>query len=171
MALRSPPRDDDVREYDPREGEDWFQRLPPAVQARVLATWERERLAFADGPRRQRRRMQRCTKESAILLAGLGVGTSIFLISSFTHLLALLISGGLLGAAAGAVIATAHGGRFTAAVIGAAGFATLHLMVNGFRLDMLGLVCLFAGAWISALVYGIYGVRLEFRGRAHSGED
>ena len=45
------------------------------------------------------------------------------------------------------------------------------MAVTGFHADMLNLICFFFGSWMCAIVFAIYGVRLEFRGVAHSGEE
>jgi len=169
MPLRT-PADDDSRPYDPREGEDWFLRLPASVQARVVGAWQRQRAALGGHPRRVRLRVRRCARESALLLAVIGLSANVFLIRSFTSVLALLAGGAALGAGIGAVLAVANRGRFGAASLGLAGYVILRCGTLGVSLDMLSLICLFCGAWITLLVYGIYGVRLEFRGLAHSGE-
>jgi hypothetical protein len=169
--VAAPPTGGETRVPDARESEEWFGRLPPAMQARCIATWERDREGLSVGPAQRQRRMARAARESAILLPILLVFVNLFLIRSAQHLLGIAVLGALVGAAAGALLGMGTNGRFRAAAIGVGAFLPAQLTLMGGESHMLALLCLFFGAWLTANVYGVYGLRLEDRARPGSGED
>jgi hypothetical protein len=161
-----------TRDFDARENDESFRRLPPAMQARCIAVWARERDALSVGPEQRRRRTVRATRESAILLTLLLLFVNVFQVRSAGHALAIVLVGASVGAMVGALIGAGTTGRFRASMLGLLGFvaAQLSLMGHGRGGDMLALICLFFGAWLSSMSYGVYGLRLEDRARPGSGE-
>jgi hypothetical protein len=64
---------------DPREDEDWFQRLPPEVQERTREGWRTRRVQFVPWHARNRELRKRCLGEGVcvcVLPTLLMVGTS-----------------------------------------------------------------------------------------------
>lgn len=60
------PRRDVTR--DPREDEDWFQRLPPDVQEETREAWRRRRVQHDPWYGRQAKMGRRCVVEGLVVL-------------------------------------------------------------------------------------------------------
>lgn len=154
---------------DPREREDWFQRLPPAVQQQTRAVWRRRQEQITVGRRRGARSLARIARESAVLLVVIAVFASAFQLHSWLHLLAIVAAAAAVGAAVGVAIATRGAGRFQASVAGVAGHLVVQFAAVGVRLGpdiagaTLSLVCLLCGTWVAAHAFGAFGLRLELR--------
>ena len=153
---------DDPHDRDPREDEDWFQRLPPEMQEQTRRAW-RDRCA-----RQQTRRRWRdpaCFRagwEGGGLLAATIALTSIWSASSLVGWLLTVGFAFAVGVAVGWIVELCGGGRFRASLAGAGGFLAV-AAASGPPAGGLGLVLLFCGLWLAANLFAVWGVRREFR--------
>ncbi len=159
-----------VAERDPREDEEWFGRLPPAVQTRFRAAWARDRDAVSADAAKTRRRVRRCARDSAILMPALALLVNLFQLPSFFATLGLLATAAIAGAAVGALLGAGTHGRFRAGMLGMAAFVPLQLSVASIGGGgMLALICFFYGALLVMCSYGVFGLCMEVRARPGSG--
>lgn len=158
----------DPVERDARESEEWFLRLPEAVQEQTRRSWlERARSESVD-LRVVRANVWRAAWESGLLLALCALFVNIFTGTLGVFLL-LLGVGFVVGAVIGVAAVTLRCGRFRLCVLGALGFLGVQLVVAGPRPEMLDIIVTLFGLYLVANVFGVYGVRREFRGMVGEG--
>lgn len=148
---------------DPREREDWFQRLPPEVQARTRAVWQRRRAQVTIVRGAAVRDLGRVAREGAVLMVGVTVFADMFLLRAWSALLLIVGVAASIGAITGVSIAIRGGGRFRAAVLGTAGYLVAQVSATNPWSEHLQIITFVLGGWIAANVFGIYGLRLESR--------
>jgi len=155
------PRRDITR--DPREDEEWFQRLPPEIQERTVESWRAGRVRFDPWHDRNRALRNRCLFE----------GVCVCVLPTFM----------MLGSSWGLVLASVPGGlvtgwlwwRFGTGRITSGLLAMLTLLVvvlvSGFwssRLDAIGLFNTAFGMFIAGLLAAGMGLRRELHRREHA---
>lgn len=156
-------------ECDPREREEWFARLPDAMQDRCRAAWKREREGLSLGPALSARRVRRAARDSAIVMPALVLFANVFQFQSLPQAFGVLLLAAVAGAMAGAVLGLGANGRFRAAIVGALAFLPVQLTMT-IGASMLGLIALFFGLLLAMCCYAVFGLCMEARARLGSGE-
>jgi hypothetical protein len=136
---------------DPREQEEWFQRLPAAERERLSSHWRTHRERFADEPIIRRQQLIQAAWHGAVVFLVLGV--LLAMLYGFGPLLPLVGAGGL----AAMLAQAAGGGRF----VFSAGGVVAYLAVMGplVIIDPFGML----GAVIAAYGLGVLGIDREIR--------
>lgn len=136
---------------DPREGEDWFLRMPPEAQQELREVWCNRRVRHLPWRCRNRRMRMRCLGEGIVvlLMPGLFVG------GWWLALLAVPI-----GALLGFCWAALRTGRMQSALLSMAAMLLL-LTASGFWSSKYDIVAFLLSAF-SILLTGLLGAALGF---------
>lgn len=148
---------------DPRERQDWFQRLPPEVQASTRAVWQRRRAQMTIVRSAVVRDLGRNAREGALLMVIVTVFADLFTLRAWSALLLIVGVAASTGAIVGVLIASRGGGRFRAAILGTVGYVAAQVSATSLWSEHLHMITFFLGGWMAANVFGVYGLRLESR--------
>ncbi len=146
---------------DPREDQDWFQRLPPAVQERTREAWRAARVQCDPWHARQRALRRRCLFEGACV----GVVPTLFMVGTSWGLVLAAVPGGL---GTGWLWWRLGTGHLTSGLVGMGGLLVV-VLAGGFWTSRLDAVWLFNTAF-GMFLAGLLGAGMGLRREIHRKE-
>lgn len=155
------------RLFDPRETEDWFQRLPPERQAEVRAHWQWDAERGARYVTARRRGNRRAAVDAGLILAAGWTLASIWSAGSFGAFLVSLVIAFGIGAAVGSFVHWRCAGRFTAAGLGILAYLATAMLCGlaGAAVGSgIGGMMFLLGMWLVANLFAVWGQSREFSG-------
>ncbi len=148
---------------DPREDEEWFQRLPPDVQERTVETWRARRVQCDPWHIRQRALRNRCLFEGVCVC----VFPTLLMVGSPWGLVLAAVLGGLVTGWLWWRLGT---GRLTSGLVAMVALLVVAL-ASGFwtsRLDVGALFNVGFGMFVAGLLGAGMGLRRELHRREHA---
>lgn len=148
---------------DPREGEDWFQRLPAHRQDELRTSWAKEDSRRFEWAVLRTRQCKRSALDGGLVML-LPILVANLFVKGFLGVVGMLLLGYACGCAIGALVFVGRCGRFLAALLGMLGFLVVQLP-QGIGHDVLAVIMLMLAWTLATYAYGVFGIMHEIGGR------